>query len=224
MMPDDAKFPSRTRSSCLHANSSSWLTSTGSRSMTGRDIVLTDDSIISAPYFDNNQILLSKRRCADSLWRLLSWLFLARMHAMQYPRAGNERLWIQSPGNWHLRVQEVMAKVKKSRKSMVGKRQRKVRVSVEKLRYCWSKTSYVVLMYSQVFIEVDWDCVPFLMAPNARTAILTLSSWSSRESNGDAGLDVAGGGSCMVTVVSERAQLQNDCYWLAHDFLYLHVR
>ena len=54
--------------------------------------------------------------------------------------------------------------------------------------------------------------MPFLMAPNARTAILTLSSWSSRESDGDAGPDVAGGGSCMVTAVSERAQLQNDCY------------
>jgi hypothetical protein len=40
----------RTRSSCLHANSSSWLTSTGNLSITGRDIVFTDDSIISAPY------------------------------------------------------------------------------------------------------------------------------------------------------------------------------
>lgn len=35
-------------SSCLHANSSIWFT--GSLSMTGREMVLTEDSIISAPY------------------------------------------------------------------------------------------------------------------------------------------------------------------------------
>ena len=48
-----------------------------------------------------------------------------------------------------------MAKVKKSRKSMVQKRQWKVRVSVEKLQYGWSKISYLGPMYSQVSIEVD---------------------------------------------------------------------
>lgn len=46
---------SRTRSNCLHANSSSWFTSIGNLSMTGRDIVLTEDSIISAPYCNSNQ-------------------------------------------------------------------------------------------------------------------------------------------------------------------------
>jgi hypothetical protein len=40
-----------TLSSCLQAKSSSWFTSTGSLSMTGRDMVFTDDSIISAPYY-----------------------------------------------------------------------------------------------------------------------------------------------------------------------------
>ena len=39
----------QTLSNCLHANWSSWLT--GSRSMTGLDIVLTLDSTISAPYY-----------------------------------------------------------------------------------------------------------------------------------------------------------------------------
>lgn len=38
------------RSSCLHANSSREFTSTGSLSITGRDIDITDDSMISAPY------------------------------------------------------------------------------------------------------------------------------------------------------------------------------
>jgi hypothetical protein len=42
-----------TRSSCLQANSSSWfrLTFAGSLSMTGREIVFTEDSTISAPYW-----------------------------------------------------------------------------------------------------------------------------------------------------------------------------
>ena len=42
------KGRSRTLSSCLHAKSSSW--PTGRRSMTGREIVFMEDSIISAPY------------------------------------------------------------------------------------------------------------------------------------------------------------------------------
>lgn len=50
-----------TLSNCLHANSSSEFT--GSRSMTGLDIVLTDDSTISAPYYTHRRPIRSMPVC-----------------------------------------------------------------------------------------------------------------------------------------------------------------
>jgi hypothetical protein len=57
-------------------------------------------------------------------------------------------------------------------------------------------------MDAHVFIE-DCDCdIPalFLIAPRARTAILTFSSWSSSDIAGEDGPGTVEGGPCMVAV------------------------
>lgn len=64
-----------TLSNCLQANSSSWLTSTGSRLITGLDIVFTLDSTISAPYY---KLLLLVSNYSKKIISVTIYLFWGR--------------------------------------------------------------------------------------------------------------------------------------------------
>jgi hypothetical protein len=91
-----------TLSNCLQANSSSWLTSTGRRLITGLDIVLTLDSTISAPYYIG--ILFScyilGEGIEDSLWPPEMKLYPARTREEQNLRMGYETCVRQRQENW----------------------------------------------------------------------------------------------------------------------------